>query len=245
MQQQLYGIIGFPLQQSFSQSFFRKKFNDLNITADYLNFEIKDIIEFHQILINHPSLKGINVTSPYKQQVLAFTNNKSKAVQKIGAANTLQIQNGKITAHNTDVIGFEKSLKPLLQKHHSKALILGTGGAASAAAYVLQQLNIEFLFVSRNNNATNTISYTQITETILKQYTVIINASPSGMIPNENTFPPLPYQFITNQHFFYDMVYKPDETIFLQKAKLQGAIIKNGFEMLVLQAEASWEIWNS
>ncbi len=246
MVQSLYGIIGYPLQQSFSHSYFRNKFNTLAIQANYLNFEIKDIIELKQILKDRPTLKGINVTSPYKQDVLTFTNIQSNAVLKIGAANCLSINKGIITAHNTDVIGFQQSLQPLLQKHHIKALILGTGGAALAAAYVLQQLQIEYLFISRSNsNKKNAITYTQINEQLLQQYTVIINASPSGMIPNQTTFPPLPYNYLTPQHLVYDMVYKPSETILLQKAKQQGAVIKNGFEMLELQAEESWRIWNS
>jgi shikimate dehydrogenase len=242
--QQLYGIIGFPLQQSFSQAYFRKKFNDLQISADYLNFEITDITQFKEVLTNNPALKGINVTSPYKQEVLAFAQHKSPAVLKIGAANCLSIHNNIIAAHNTDVIGFQQSLQPLLQAHHTNALILGTGGAASAAAYVLQQLNISYFYVSRNISNYNTLTYQQLNQIILQQHTLIINASPSGMIPNEHTFPPLPYQYITPQHLVYDMVYKPAETLLLQKAKQQGAVIKNGFEMLELQAEASWDIWN-
>jgi shikimate dehydrogenase len=245
MTQALYGIIGYPLQQSFSQSYFRQKFSDLQISADYLNFEITDIIHFPQILIDYPTLKGINVTSPYKQEILAFTHHKSDAVLKIGAANCLSIHNNIITAHNTDVIGFAQSLQPLLQKHHTKALILGTGGAASAAAYVLAQLHIDYLFVSRTHHTKpNHILYSNINQNVLQQYTIIINASPSGMIPHQHTFPPLPYQYITPLHLVYDMVYKPAETIFLKKAKAQSAATKNGFEMLQLQAEAGWKIWN-
>jgi shikimate dehydrogenase len=246
MVQSCFGIIGFPLQQSFSQVYFRQKFADLNIAADYLKFEITDIALLPSILLQNPNLKGLNVTSPYKEQVLQYVQRQSTAVQQIGAANTLSITNGSITAYNTDVIGLEQSLQPLLQKHHTKALILGTGGAAKAAAYVLQQLNIDFLFVSRSNkNGTNTITYNAIDAIILQQYLLIINCSPSGMVPNQHTFPPLPYQFITPQHLVYDMVYKPEETIFLQKAKQQGATIKNGFAMLQLQAEASWKIWTA
>lgn len=243
----LYGLIGYPLVQSFSQPYFRKKFTDEGIiNTDYLTFPIPNIEAFADVLKNNPNLKGINVTSPYKQQILSYVDIVSNVVTQCGATNCIKISDGKITAYNTDVIGFEKSLLPLLQPHHHNALVLGTGGAAKAVAFVLAQLNINFLYVTRGKvtNAT-TIHYNQISKEMLQDYTLIINASPSGMMPNEDTFPDIPYQYITPTHLLYDLVYKPAETIFLQKGKQQGATLKNGFEMLILQAEAAWEIWNN
>jgi shikimate dehydrogenase len=241
---QLYGIIGYPLVQSFSQPYFRNKFVVENIVeTDYLTFPIHSIDLFPQILIDHPTLKGLNVTMPYKETVLSYIHKITAAVAACGATNCLKIQDGTITAYNTDVIGFEQSLRPLLQAHHTKALVLGTGGAAKAVAYVLKKIGVEFLYVSRGVS-THTLNYNDISKDIIAAYTVIINASPSGMLPNAGTFPPLPYTAITPQHLLYDLVYKPAETIFLQKGKEQGAIVKNGFEMLELQAEAAWAIWH-
>ncbi len=242
----LYGLIGFPLVQSFSQPYFRNKFAEENIEdTDYLTFPIETIHLFPEILANHKELLGLNVTIPYKEQVLQYVTHQTAVVKLCGATNCLKIKDNEIIAYNTDVIGFETSLKPLLQKQHSHALILGTGGASKAVAYVLQKLGVKFLFVSRTPQQPNAIAYETIDEALLNQYSVIINASPAGMIPNEHTFPDIPYQFLNSSHLLYDLVYKPAETIFLQNGKKQGAIVKNGFEMLELQAEAAWKIWNS
>jgi shikimate dehydrogenase len=242
----LYGLIGYPLSQSFSQQYFRKKFAEEKILyTDYETFPLKNMEEISTILHGNKNLKGLNVTIPYKEQVLQYVDKLSDAVQVIGAANCLKIEDGCITAYNTDIIGFEKSLQPLLKNHHTKALIIGTGGAAKAVGYVLNKLNINFLYVSRSKKNAATISYEVIDKNILQEYTLIINATPSGMHPNEHTFPAIPYEHINEQHLLYDLVYKPTETIFLQKGKQQGAIIKNGFEMLEIQAEEAWKIWIS
>jgi shikimate dehydrogenase len=242
----LYGLIGYPLIQSFSQPYFRNKFATEHIeNADYLTFPIEGIHLFPEIITQHKNLVGLNVTIPYKEQVLQYVTHQTEVVQACGATNCLKINGNEIIAFNTDVIGFETSLKPLLEKYHHHALILGTGGAAKAVAYVLQKLGIEFLFVSRSHQNNTTIDYKAVNEQLLHKYTVIINASPSGMIPQENTFPDIPYQFLGKAHLLYDLVYKPSETIFLRNGKKQGAIVKNGFEMLELQAEAAWKIWNS
>ncbi len=242
----LYGLIGFPISQSFSASYFRNKFKNEKIDqTDYVNFPLENIANFPLILKENKNLKGLNVTFPLKEKILEYVNVLHDDVQIIGAANCLKIEKDKIIAYNTDVIGFEKSLQPLLKSHHKKALVLGTGGAAKAVGYVLNKLNINFLYVSRNKKNAATISYESINNTILQEYTLIINASPIGMLPNENTYPLIPYEHLNSTHLLYDLVYKPAETIFLQKGRLQGATIKNGFEMLELQAEAAWKIWAS
>jgi shikimate dehydrogenase len=241
-----YGIIGYPLVQSFSQPYFRAKFEKENIIdTDYEKFPIESIQLFPAILAQNKDLAGLNVTIPYKESILQYIDDISDVVKKCGATNCIKIENGKLTAYNTDVIGFERSFTPLLKSHHTKALILGTGGAAKAVAYVLNSLSIPFLFVSRQSQNAGCITYEMVTKELLQDYNIIINASPSGMIPNEDSFPLLPYEFITPKHLLYDLVYKPEETIFLKKGKEQGAAIKNGFEMLILQAEAAWEIWNN
>jgi shikimate dehydrogenase len=242
----IYGLIGYPLTQSFSQKYFRNKFTTENIlNSDYLNFSIQTISEFPTILKNNPTLKGLNVTIPYKQQVLKYVDEFNDVVQHCGATNTLKFENGKIKAFNTDVIGFEQSLFPLLQPHHQNALIFGTGGSSKAVAFVLNKLNINFLYVTRNtpNNA-HTINYTAVSESLLQTHTLLINCTPSGMTPNEHTFLPIPYSILTPKHILYDLVYNPSKTIFLQKGEQHGAVIKNGYDMLLLQAEASWKIWN-
>ena len=242
----LIGIIGYPLVQSYSQPYFRQKFSTENITdLDYLTFPITNITKLPNLLAQHNNLIGLNVTIPYKVQVLAYVHHQTDAVKQIGAANCLAIHNGVITAYNTDVIGFTNSLKPLLKTQHSHALILGTGGAAKAVAYSLQQLGISYTYVSRSAKVPNSIAYSDVTPILLQQYKLIVNASPSGMVPNEATYPPIPYSALTAQHLLYDLVYKPAETIFLQNGITQGCATKNGYEMLLLQANAGWDIWKT
>lgn len=243
----LYGLIGYPLSHSLSQAYFREKFRKENITgSDYEVFPIKSISELPALLQQHPTLAGLNVTIPYKESVLPFAHERDAVVEACGAANCLKINNGKISAFNTDAIGFETSLKPLLLPEHSRALILGTGGAAKAVGWVLQQLGIQYLFVTRQSEkiTEQTILYASLSEEILSEYFLIINASPAGMSPNENTFPEIKYSCITPRHLLYDLVYNPEKTVFLQKGEERGAAIKNGYEMLLLQAEAGWMIWN-
>lgn len=250
----LFGLIGYPLTHSFSKKYFTEKFKRENLTGcTYENFEIEKIELLQDVISNNPELIGLNVTIPYKTDVIALLDELSEEAKTIGAVNTIRIENreGKkiLKGFNTDAGGFEQSLIPLLKPLHTKALIIGTGGAAQAVAYVLSKLNIDFLFVSRNKlaiakNFLNVINFEEANEKLIEQHKLIINATPSGTYPNIETFPPLPYHAITQDHLAYDLVYNPGETIFLSKAKQQGATIKNGLEMLHLQAEQAWEIWN-
>ncbi len=239
-----YGLIGYPLTHSFSQQYFTQKFFDLGIIdAEYFTFSIPSIIDLNEIIRTHPNLCGFNITIPYKKKVLAFLTHADETVQELGACNCVHIINGELFGYNTDVIGFEKSLKPFLKPHHQKALILGTGGAAAAVAYVLRKLNIEFQFVSREAGESN-LSYEQLNAGIIEDHTLIVNTSPVGQYPNINDAPALSYECLSAKHHLFDLIYNPNETSFLQKGKSKGATIQNGYEMLVLQAEASWDIWN-
>jgi shikimate dehydrogenase len=239
-----FGLIGKTLKHSFSKNYFTQKFKD-NQTRDciYDIFELQSIDELPDLIATHPDLKGLNVTIPYKEQVLTFLNERSVVVQEIEACNCIKIINGKLHGFNTDVIGFKNSLQPKLKPHHKKALILGTGGAAKAVKYALKELEIEYLLVSRRKEFGD-LGYEDVDDEILKQYTLIINTTPLGMFPNMNDDPPIPYEFLTPQHFLFDLVYNPEKTKFLQHGEKQGAQIANGHEMLILQAEESWRIWN-
>jgi shikimate dehydrogenase len=239
-----FGLIGYPLGHSFSKKYFEAKFEKEGIKdCLYDLYEIEDITLFPKIVKENPELIGMNVTIPYKEKVIPYLDQLDPACQKIGAVNTIQFLNGKTIGHNTDVIGFEKSLLPLLKNHHQNALILGTGGAAKAVQFVLEKLNISFKYVSRKK-AKEHLLYTDLNEEIIEKYTLIINTTPLGMFPKIDNLPNLPYQFISKKHLVYDLIYNPLETAFLQKAKAQGATIKNGLEMLQIQAEESWKIWN-
>src|SRR5687768_10590055 len=239
-----FGLIGYPLAQSFSQKFFTEKFERENLAdCRYDTFSIPSIDDLANILKTNPELCGLNVTIPYKEQVLSFLDEKSALVKKIKACNCIKIKNGKLTGHNTDAPAFEQSLKEKLQPHHTKALILGTGGAAKAVEYSLKQLNISYKYVSRKPSA-KSFSYEQLTDTLMQEYTLIINTTPLGMHPNIVEAPQIPYQALTSKHYLFDVVYNPSKTLFLQKGEKQGATIKNGHEMLVLQAQESWRIWN-
>ena len=242
----LYGLIGYPLGHSFSKKYFTKKFQREGIAdCRYELFPISSITYLPSLLISNPNLKGLNVTIPYKQQVLEYVNETTEAVKNIGAANTIKIVGSKLIAYNTDVIGFENSLIKKLKPYHKKALVLGTGGSSKAIQYVLKKLGIEFLLVTRSDNASpETIHYSMIGEAIMNQYHLIINCTPVGMFPNEAQCPDLPYQFVTEEHYLYDLVYKPEKTLFLKKGEEKGATIQNGYEMLIIQAEESWKIWN-
>lgn len=242
----LYGLIGYPLTHSFSKQYFVEKFKKENLKdCLFETFPIKTIDEFPRILNSNPSLKGLSVTIPYKEQVLKYVTQLSEEVKIIKATNCIKIINDQFIAYNTDIIGFELSFLPLLEQHHKKALVLGTGGASKAVQYVLQKNNIPFVIVSRSkNNNAEIINYNSLSKEILDEYNIIINCTPAGMHPNENTFPNIPYQLINQKHYLFDLIYKPFETIFLQKGSEAGATIKNGYDMLILQAEASWKIWN-
>ncbi len=239
-----YGLIGYPLSHSFSQRYFSEKFAKESIEgAVYENYSIPQIDQLKSILEQQQDLCGFNVTIPYKKEVLAFLSSSSPVVEAMGACNCVKIDNGKLIGHNTDVVGFEQSLLPYLRNHHSRALILGTGGAAAAVAYVFNKKGIQFQYVSRKKSGTS-LAYEDLNETILKTHTLIINTTPLGMSPKIDECPPIPYQWINRQHHCFDLIYNPAETLFLQKAKTAGATTQNGAEMLVLQAEESWRIWN-
>jgi len=241
-----YGLIGFPLSHSFSKGFFAEKFAKEHIVnTQYENYPIESVDQFHQLWQHEPQLEGMNITIPHKKAVIPFLDHASTVVNAINACNCIRKYNGKLYGYNTDVIGFEKSLQPFLQPHHQKALILGTGGAAAAVAWVFQKLGISFKYVSRSSNGEEVISYEALNNTILHEHHLIINTSPVGMYPHVNEAPALNYEALTDKHHLYDLIYNPAETLFLTKGKERGASIQNGLEMLHLQAEASWEIWNS
>lgn len=244
-----YGLIGYPLGHSFSRKFFTEKFEQERIDAQYLNFEIPSIEEFPDIIQNNPELRGLNVTIPYKQQVMQYLDEISEEAKAIGAVNVVRCQPSAdncqphLTGYNSDVIGFVESIKPLLKPHHKKALILGTGGASKAIRYGLEKkLGIETLYVSRTARE-GMITYEDVNEAVLKEYEVIVNCSPVGMFPHVDECPALPYEAMNENNLLYDLVYNPLETLFMKKGTAQGATVKNGLEMLHLQAIASWEFW--
>ncbi|MCF8297834.1 MAG: shikimate dehydrogenase [Saprospiraceae bacterium] len=243
----LYGLIGYPLVHSFSKKYFDEKFAKENIKdCDYRLFPISSINDLPDLIKSEPNLLGINITIPYKTKVLEFVDTTDKIVKSVGAANTVRIKREAnkilLEAFNTDVYGFENSIKPLLKEHHKKALILGSGGASKAVKYVLKALKIEFNVVSRNPSSSQ-ILYTDLNKNIIEDYNIIINSTPIGTFPKTEELADIPYQFITKKHLLFDLVYNPAETEFLRKGKEQGAIIKNGLEMLGLQAKESWRIW--
>jgi shikimate dehydrogenase len=240
-----FGLIGYPLGHSFSGNYFREKFLQEQI-ADcvYSNYEIDSISGLRDIL-KDPELEGLNVTIPYKESVIPFLHKKDPVVTAIGASNCIRIRDGIRTGFNTDVIGFEKSLIEKLTDKDEYALILGTGGSSKAVAWALQQKGIRFLFVSRNvSGQPDQISYSELNHQIIQKYTLIINTTPLGMFPNSGTSADIPYEYIGPDHYLFDLVYNPSKTLFLEKGEAAGARIKNGADMLAIQAEASWEIWN-
>jgi shikimate dehydrogenase len=243
-----FGLIGHPLTHTFSPDYFNKKFQNQGIDAVYKAFSIPDIQQLKNILNENPLLEGLNVTIPYKEAVLPFLNDIHYEAKAIGAVNCIKIEHRNnipfLIGYNTDSIGFEKSLTPLLKNHHTKALILGNGGAAKAVAYVLKKMNIPFSFLVRNPKGANELAYADANKTIFEEHKIIINTTPLGTFPDIEKCPNIAYEYLNETHLLYDLIYNPEESLFLKKGKLQGAQIKNGYEMLVLQAEASWEIWN-
>jgi shikimate dehydrogenase len=240
----LYGLIGFPLGHSFSKKYFNEKFEKESLGDCFFElFPIAQIDLFPSLLLEQPSLQGLAVTIPYKKAVIPYLHQLDAAAQNTGAVNCIQFNEGKLKGFNTDIIGFERSFAPLLQPHHTKALILGTGGSSKAVLYTLNKLNIPFKIVSRTPKE-NEIGYNDIDQQLLEEYTIIINCTPVGMTPNVDAAPQLPYQFIGNRHYCYDLIYTPAETKFLRLAKSCGATIMNGYDMLLIQAEENWKIWN-
>ena len=242
-----FGIIGYPLGHSFSPGYFNEKFQHEGIDAIYEKYELPVITDLQAIIDYTQDLCGFNVTIPYKEKVMSYLDVISPEARAIGAVNVVKVTNkdGKkhLEGYNSDLIGFTRSIQPLLEAHHKKALVLGTGGASKAVMYGLHKLGIETMLVSRYQK-NNTIQYEQIDEEVMKEYTVIVNCTPCGMAPHFDECPAIPYCHITPKHLLFDLIYNPDETLFLKNGREQGAVTKNGLEMLLLQAEGAWEIWN-
>jgi shikimate dehydrogenase len=258
-----FGLIGFPLKVSFSKNYFSEKFERESLkNCSYELYPIADISEFPNFIKSHPGLRGLNVTIPHKKTVINYLDELDESASEVGAVNVIKFEkNGKLIGFNSDVFGFEQSFLPLVKPHHRSALILGTGGSAMAVAYVLRKHNIPYQFVSRHPSTplrgrsdlrplseaktpAKMQTYDDLHQNGFGDATIIINTTPLGMTPNIDTFPDLPYDKITPDFLYYDLVYTPEETLFLTKSKMQGATIKNGLEMLYLQAEKAWEIWN-
>jgi len=244
----IYGLVGKKLAHSFSAEYFNNKFQKLGIDAEYKLFELKSADEFPEFIANNPNIVGLNVTIPYKRSLGRFMDTTDNSVNLTGSINTIKITQNKkgkfLSGYNTDIIGFEETLKPLIKnKKCMSALILGTGGSSKSIAYVLRKLGILFYFVSRNYDEMLQLNYEWLSKEIINNNMLIINATPVGMYPNNNDFPPIPYEFITNKHVLYDLIYNPSETIFLKKGMEQGATCINGLKMLEIQADASWRIW--
>jgi shikimate dehydrogenase len=240
-----FGLIGYPLSHSFSKKYFTEKFREENrYDCVYENFSLSDIQQISSVIGNEPDLHGLNVTIPYKENILSFLDFKNDLVEKTGACNCIKIINGKLFGYNTDVIGFERALTGKFILHHRLALILGTGGASKAVGYVMRKLGINYKFVSRKASSSDTINYGDLNEQIIRSHTLIINTTPVGMYPDIDAYPNIPYQALTEKHYLFDLIYNPEKTIFLQKGAEHSAAINNGKEMLVIQAEESWRIWN-
>lgn len=243
-----YGLIGYPLGHSFSMGYFNEKFKNEAINAVYENFEIPDIQDITTVIGSNPDLAGFNVTIPYKEKVMDYLDYIAPEAAEIGAVNVVKVtHNGEravLKGFNSDVVGFVNSIKPLLRPLHKKALVLGTGGASKAVEYGLRKLGLETIKVSRTEKD-NTITYGQVTPELLSEYKVIVNCTPCGMAPHFDECPNLPYDNIDDSFLLYDLIYNPEETLFLRKGKEKDATVKNGLEMLLLQAEEGWNIWNS
>lgn len=248
----VFGLLGYPLGHSFSRGYFTEKFERVHIKAEYLNFELPSLNLYQETLDKYPTLRGHNVTIPYKQQIIPLLDELSDEAREIGAVNVVKVtwENGKrhLKGYNSDVIGFVESIRPMLKPHHTKALILGTGGASKAVYYGLKKkLGIDDVrFVSRKKQTTaqgETLTYEELTEDIIKTYTIIVNTTPCGMHPHVDESPKIPYNQLTANHLLYDLVYNPLKTQFMERGEKQQATVKNGLEMLHLQAQASWEFW--
>lgn len=245
----VFGLIGYPLGHSFSRGFFTDKFNREGIDAEYLNFEIPKAEMLLEVVSNNPNLKGLNCTIPHKQAIIPLLDVLSPEAERIGAVNVIRITRDDsprgfhLKGYNSDIIGFSDSLRPLLQPHHRKTLVLGTGGASRAICVGLEKMGIEWRYVSRSPRE-GYFTYADLTPEVMEEYTIIVNCSPVGMHPKMDACPALPYEALTPRHLLYDLVYNPLETLFMRRGKAQGATVKNGLEMLHLQALASWEMWH-
>ena len=242
----IFGLLGKNISYSFSRGYFAKKFEVLDLKKhEYKNFDIQDIADFPFIIKKELFLKGMNVTIPYKEEIIQHLDILDKTAKEIGAVNTIKFtKRGNLKGYNTDVVGFENSILPYLKTHHKFALILGTGGASKAVAYALKKNEIQYKFVSRNPFGKEQISYEDLTKDVLSKHHIIVNCTPIGTSPDIHLSPNIPYQFLTAQHLLFDLIYNPEISAFLSKGKEKGASIKNGYEMLEMQAEESWRIWN-
>jgi len=240
-----FGLVGKNISYSFSKAYFTKKFKDLGLNDhSYENFDIARIEDLQNLLSTNKDLKGLNITIPYKEAVIPYLSELNPKARKIGAVNTVKFTKKGLKGYNTDIYGFKKSIKPFLKTHHKKALILGTGGASKAVAFVFGELGIKYKHVSRDPGK-NQLGYVDLNEKILKKHTIIVNSTPLGTYPNIDGKPDIPYEMLSAKHVLFDLIYNPEKTIFLQKGEKQGATISNGLRMLELQAEKSWRIWNS
>jgi shikimate dehydrogenase len=237
----LFGIIGNPLTHSFSPEFFELKFQKLKLDCSYKKFELGSASEFQNLLKSHPELEGINVTIPFKSEILPYLDRLDDIAQEIGAVNTIKIEKGISTGYNTDVIGFEETLKSLGIKN-GRALILGSGGASKAVKFVLKKNGIGFTMVTRNKDSGD-LTYSEIYKSIVAQHNIVINCTPVGMWPDTHLFPNFPYKFLSPNHILIDLIYKPRVSAFLAQGLKRGCRVKNGYQMLVKQAEASWKLW--
>jgi len=243
----IFGLIGLPLSHSFSKNYFTNYFLQNNIDAQYQLFELNSINELSNLIQQNTNLKGLNVTIPYKQSVISFLDEIDPLAKAVGAVNTIRIEYRQIKpyliGYNTDIFGFSETIQPLLKPCYKKAIVLGNGGAAKAVTYVLNQLNIEFVIATRSVNKANHISYDCLNKYIDNHF-IIINTTPLGMFPNIADCPQIPYDKITQNHLFFDLIYNPETTLFLKQGAKQGALIQNGFKMLQIQADRAWQIWN-
>lgn len=248
MKESIYGLLGYPLGHSFSRNYFNNKFESEKINAEYLNFEIPDINMLMEVISEYPNLNGLNVTIPYKEQVIPYLNEIDEDAAKIGAVNVIKFiptKNGvKFKGYNSDIIGFCDSIQPMLKPHHKKALVLGTGGAAKAVTRGLENLGIKPVYVSRTKRDSR-LTYEELTAEVMNEYHIIVNTTPLGMYPHMDECPNIPYELLTPRHLCYDLLYNPDVTLFMKRAQEYGAEVKNGLEMLLLQAFAAWNIWNN
>lgn len=245
-----FGLVGYPLSHSFSKKYFTDKFLSESIDdCEYLNFEIDSIEKIQEVIQVNKNLNGFNVTIPYKEQIIPFLDELSEETRKIGAINTVKVirENDtiKLIGYNTDAHGFQESLRPVLKGYHHKALILGTGGASKAVEYVLKNIGLEVFFATRSPKSNNQLSYNDLNQFAIENFLLIVNTTPLGTYPNVEDCPDIPYEFLSNRHLLYDLVYNPETTRFMQNGINQGAVVRNGYAMLIEQAEMAWRIWNS
>ena len=239
----IFGLLGFPLEHSLSATYFTDKFERDEIEeVEYKNFEFEDVSEFMEWCKAHPEIQGFNVTIPHKESIIDHLDEVSEEAERVGAVNCVKVTDDGLIGYNTDVYGFERSVSQYINES-TKALILGTGGSAKAVSYVLDQMDIDYLFVSRNPDGTD-LGYEDLDDAILEDYHLIINCTPVGMYPYLNDCPPIPYEYLNSKNVLFDLIYNPEKSLFLMKGEEKGATVQNGLTMLYLQAEMAWKIWN-